>query len=761
MRIINMIMRQTGAWIMLMAFLAAGIAVFTGAGVHIQNALDTTTATIIRHSASGKTVVVEIDARSRNQMPDWPWPRSTHGSLIRKIRAAGARTIAFDLAFKSPAKDPAEDAALASALSLPGGRTYLAAALDEPEEGHFVPTLPTAVLRNAASLASIWIRLDDDFVVRRVPRAVLTENQILPSLASAIADRPDETSTETVKIDWTINPDSIPHVSYSDVVAGRVPDAVFKGRNVVVGATAETMGDRFLVTRHGHIPGVYIQATTAETLRSGSIPPFGQLPPLLATLAVLVLGTAFAPKRMQPVVPGVVLLATIAAPIASNALFRLPIEDSDALITALAALLAQSALAFARKYYAKATHDAGTGLPNALAMRFDRPAGTRMVVVRVRNYLEAAALLGQEARNEILRTAADRIATVWHNTQIYQVDANSFAVRIDHSADDFRFYVEKLHALFHEGMSISGHTVDATVCVGASDVQDSIDEAISTALLAATWSVERGTRYEIHASDPEEAQWRLSILSELDHAIDDGHIWVAYQPKYDLATRRITGAEALVRWNHPERGFIPPDKFIPIAESAGRIDKLTLHVLETAIRDFSHMNGNPSISVNLSMTILGRGIITRPVFQMLRKYNMAAERLTLEITESAVMTSERGIEELNLLRDMGIKISIDDYGTGQSTLSYLKKLPATELKIDRSFASLVLDSKDDETVVASTVILAHDLGMTVVAEGVETKEILEKLAQMNCDEIQGYYIGKPMKLDDFNKTIEDSFRSVA
>lgn len=209
------------------------------------------------------------------------------------------------------------------------------------------------------------------------------------------------------------------------------------------------------------------------------------------------------------------------------------------------------------------------------------------------------------------------------------------------------------------------------------------------------------------------------------------------------------GAEALARWSHPERGDIRPDLFIPIVEENGRIEKLTLHVLHNAIRDFSGLDENLSVAVNISMRMIGRNRLVEPIRAMLERYHMGAQRLTLEITESAAPAGEAGIQELNRLRELGVSISIDDYGTGQSTLSYLKTLPATELKIDRSFVQLIRSSKSDATVVDSTIKLAHALGLRVVAEGVDSEETLALLRAMDCDIIQGFHIGEPTPLPAF------------
>jgi len=291
-------------------------------------------------------------------------------------------------------------------------------------------------------------------------------------------------------------------------------------------------------------------------------------------------------------------------------------------------------------------------------------------------------------------------------------------------------------------------TVDITLNAGFCDeVSLSVEDALPKAVMAATNAINRGVLWERYETDEDEVFWKLSILNEFEQALVRGDVWVAYQPKLDLQADAITGAEALIRWIHPERGFIRPDRFVRAIEDAGRIEKLTLYVLERAIADFAPLG--LSVAVNLSMRMLGKNRLEAPLRELLETYNMPAEKLTLEITESATMTDDNGMKELEALRALGIHISIDDYGTGQSTLSYLKLLPASELKIDQSFVRQVLTSRSDQVLINSTIKLAHELDMRVVAEGVEDAQVLAALARLECDIIQGYHIGRPVAFEEF------------
>ncbi|HEU0310845.1 MAG TPA: EAL domain-containing protein, partial [Sphingomicrobium sp.] len=247
-----------------------------------------------------------------------------------------------------------------------------------------------------------------------------------------------------------------------------------------------------------------------------------------------------------------------------------------------------------------------------------------------------------------------------------------------------------------------------------------------------------------------------SLLSQLDDAIDNGQVWVAFQPQMDLRTHRIRGAEALARWTHPEKGPISPGEFVAAAEQNDRIEKLTLFVLEKAIEAAARINrehGPFDMAVNLSARMLGDKSLPSRVRALLDLHGLEPARLTLELTETAALATGSDIGPLFDLKDLGVRISIDDYGTGLSTLDYLKKVPASEIKVDQSFVKSMREHRSDLVMVQSTIALAHSLGRTVVAEGVESREILDMLVAMKCEVAQGFIIGRPGSLNDLMKRL--------
>jgi EAL domain-containing protein (putative c-di-GMP-specific phosphodiesterase class I) len=268
-------------------------------------------------------------------------------------------------------------------------------------------------------------------------------------------------------------------------------------------------------------------------------------------------------------------------------------------------------------------------------------------------------------------------------------------------------------------------------------------------MLAADKALMAGELWQAHDEQAGEAADReLSLLGELDEAIDQGEIEVAYQPKLCLKTFRIVSVEALVRWNHPTRGFLPPDMFIPLAERNDRISGLTLHVLKQTIEDLAawRAQGHPiSGAVNLSAKLLTSPSFIADLQNLVAHSQVPATMLTFEVTESAAMSNTaEAAQALRAFQELGIGISMDDYGTGQSTLSYIKQLPLNELKIDRSFVQFAHQNRSDGVLVQSTVNLAHELGLKVVAEGVEDEACLAYLASIGCDMAQGYLVSHPL-----------------
>jgi diguanylate cyclase (GGDEF)-like protein len=260
---------------------------------------------------------------------------------------------------------------------------------------------------------------------------------------------------------------------------------------------------------------------------------------------------------------------------------------------------------------------------------------------------------------------------------------------------------------------------------------------------------ENRTGWELYSREHDKySPRRLVLAADLRHAVERDEFMLYYQPKAELGSGRVGGVEALLRWRHPEYGFVPPDEFIPIAEHTGFIRPLTSWVLREAVHQaaaWNSMGYSLSVAVNLSVRSLMDGALPEEVASALRGAQLSATKLILEITESTIMADpNRAIAILTRLADQGVSLAIDDFGTGYSSLAYLKRLPVNEVKVDRSFVMNMANDQDDVVIVRSTVDLARNLGLRVVAEGVEDEAAWDHLRMLGCDAVQGYYLARPM-----------------
>jgi EAL domain-containing protein (putative c-di-GMP-specific phosphodiesterase class I)/CHASE2 domain-containing sensor protein len=751
-----------------LAALCGLLVLSSGSGEWLEGQLRTLRDGIRSHAASGEVHIVEIDSSSLRVLAQWPWPRRYHGALVDRLRQAEVRSIGFDIDFSSPS-NPADDAAFAAALERAGGNTYLATLSQTLSSGsnELIDNIPIAPLRNHAFLASVNILPDADGQVRSMLLGIETDAVPRPALAALTAER-DAAIGASFPIDYAIDPATIPRHSYADVLAGRVPAAALRGKRILIGATAIENGDRYGTPRHGILPGVVIQALAAETLLAGPPPRFAH-PGWALGLALLVIFLAMT-ARHRFAARGLFAggtLVILALPLAGERYFGTTFPVAPA----LTALAAAAATAFAAKMFEMLRHrartDVETGLPNlaALAALPEHSAGT-VVIARIDRFAAIGAGLGPVASVNLIHRIADRLG-FGQDRAIYRLDEAHLAW-VETETD--RACVERML----KGLSVlmrspidCGRLVDINLFFGiAPRTGNGARQQAANGLLAAERAAREGARFTwFEAGTGEETDWHLSLLGELDTAMANGEVWNAYQPKLDLGSGQINAAEALVRWDHPQRGAIGPDRFIPLLEANDRARDLTLHVLSRALADAAdwlEAGLELGVAVNISATLLLDASFAVVLEREIQAARVPAHLVTLEVTESAaVKDSDRALVALESWRALGLNISIDDYGTGQSSLSYLQTLPATELKIDRSFVATIAVDTRNAIMVRSTIAMAHELGMRVVAEGVEDAECLARLREMGCDTAQGWHIGRPMSAPDLVALARGSVRDAA
>lgn len=751
-----------------LAAVAGSLLLASGAGAGVDRFLRSERDAVRTHDASGDIHIVEIDARSLAEIDRWPWPRRLHAAAVDRLHAAGARSIAFDVDF-SARSEPAEDGLFAAALERAGGSVILPTLRQNAGGGTagVIDTAPIRQFRDNAFLGAVTVVPDRDGQIRSMPLGIETMGTPRPSLAALIAEVPAETG-RFYPVDYAIEAGSIPRHSFADLVAGRIPPRVFAGKRVLIGATAVELGDRYAVPGLGVVPGVVIQALAAETLLGGSVPTTSTgLLPLLLALLVVTLACRRRDAAGRVLLLGGGTVAVLALPLMTESMLALTVPVAPALGSLFVAASAMAALHFAKRFQDSAMTDADTGLPNLAALEAGAAAseGAPVVVARIDRFAEIAASIGPEATVALLQRVADRIAFV-DAEKVYRIDEASLAwVEAPDQTDTLVQRLEALGTLMRAPVDC-GRPIDVKLRFGiAGACPRGAKHQIANAALAAVQAARDGTQWKWHGTAEVDAgDWHLSLISALDAAMAAGAVWNAYQPKLDLRSGAIIGVEALVRWDHPDRGRISPGDFIPLVEEHGRISDLTAHVLGRALADARRWAraGLPlGVAINVSATLLGDAAFVELVRTRIKAAGLEPSLITLEVTETAAMSDPaEAIAALESWRALGVHISIDDYGTGQSSLGYLQRLPATELKIDMSFVTTLAANPRNLIVVRSTIAMAHELGMKVVAEGVEDGECLELLRTLGCDTAQGYHIGRPVPAAAITKRLSQS-RAIA
>jgi diguanylate cyclase (GGDEF)-like protein len=417
----------------------------------------------------------------------------------------------------------------------------------------------------------------------------------------------------------------------------------------------------------------------------------------------------------------------------------------------------------------QARHDSLTGLPNrdafyeAVTQAIDRahaggPSAAAMIIDLDR-FKEVNDTLGHHSGDLLLRQAAERLGEALRESDLLaRLGGDEFAVLLPTigSEKTATEVAGRIRAALEPPFQLQGMSIHVGGSVGiaiAPEHGKNAEDLIQRADVAMYLAKESRSSHEVYSSkaDPY-SPGRLAMVAELRTALSERQLELYYQPKASLTSGTVAGVEALVRWIHPERGLIPPNDFIPLAEQTGLIDRLTVYVLDEALRQCSEWREQGldlAVAVNLSARNIADGDLPDLIHGLLADHDVDPSRLVLELTESTLMIDPaRAKEVLERLHAMGVALAIDDFGTGYSSLSYLSELPVTELKIDRSFVMSMATSDDDAFIVRATIDLGRNLGLRVVAEGVETESVWNRLAELGCDVGQGYYLSRPVPADE-------------
>ena len=437
------------------------------------------------------------------------------------------------------------------------------------------------------------------------------------------------------------------------------------------------------------------------------------------------------------------------------------------LLLPMAAVRKSAQLAAQREH--DALHDGLTGLPNrallhlelgrALADAQRSGRGVALALIDLDHFKEINDTLGHHVGDLLIVEVGSRLAQAASgDVVVARLGGDEFAVLHTPAGDASRCresataLVDVLRAGLAEPLTLAGVRLDVQASTGIALYPEhgtTVDDLIARADVAMYAAKEERGGWAMY--DPETDQHspdRLALLAELRDGLGRGELVLQYQPKCRARTGEVLGVEALVRWQHPRRGLLLPDDFLPIAENTGLISDLTLEVLDLALRQQRRWldDGRElTVAVNLSVRHLTDLTLPGSVEAALRRHGVPAAMLTLEVTETSIMNDpSRAVTVLRLLRDIGVRVAVDDYGTGYSSLAYLKRLSVDELKIDKSFTAGMRTDDNDSVIVRSTIELGHNLGLQLVAEGVEDDETWQLLLPLGCDVLQGYGISPPL-----------------
>lgn len=422
----------------------------------------------------------------------------------------------------------------------------------------------------------------------------------------------------------------------------------------------------------------------------------------------------------------------------------------------------------------RALHDSLTSLPNRTLLldRIEHDIYTAkreshklsLLILDLDDFKDVNDTLGHLTGDHLLVEVGGRISQVLRDVDtVARIGGDEFSILLPHTDEEQAIITaKKILSSFNETFAIEGIDISIAASIGIAVYPEhgqDVEALMRYADIAMYVAKRNKLGFDVYNEEEDKHSIsRLSMTRDFREAMLNDKLTVDFQPIYDISSNKIIAVEALSRWHHPEHGNVSPDKFIPLAEQTGLINNLTYWVLDKSIAQLSKWDKFGSellVAVNLSVFSFKDPKFINQVHSILKKYNFPGDKLKLEITESAMMENPlKAIEMLTDLGSMGIKLSIDDFGTGFSSMTYLKQLPVDELKIDKSFVIGLDKDKSNDAIVRSTIDLAHNLGLKVVAEGIETKTVNDLLHKYKCDMAQGFYLSRPMTAEQLEQLLK-------
>lgn len=697
--------------------------------------------------ASGE--IVYIGSSNDLADPAFPERRRQLADVIGRLDRAGAGRVYVNVVFDRPS-EPAIDGALNRQMRALGGRGHLVAEVQTASNGE--NRLQTSVPAIARGVPQVGIDSWQNFMgyVWSQPFEVVLDGTTLPSLSSSIA-RKTGPAGKAFPISYNFDSASIPMLEMADLADNTTALDGLAGKTVVIGHRP----DRASVNIPGRVdvPPTLVEIYAAETLLAGKTRMVPDLAAVLATLALLI-GATVLPRRRtrRPAYALIVVALPAATLVTALAGIRMNVADAIVLLIVYAVYRWRS-----RWVHKLRLVDAETGLPTFLALEGDKSVSElvpAIIVAKIHRFEEVRRTLPRDLHAEYVLRITGRLKAATQDAVIYLGSGHMIAwTMAEKDPALLREHLEGLRALFSSPLLVGEQQVDVGITFGV-DLTPSPNAA--RRLASATAAAERTTEtfdpiVMADTASQEDLNWSISLQARIDAALANHEIFLAFQPKVLVQSGEIVGVEALVRWNDPEKGAIPPDNFIRQCETTGRMSQLTRYVLEQACRAgnaFEDAGLNVPIAVNISATLVHERSIVTMVSEVLDQTGFEPRRLTLEITETyRISNLDTACEVLRALESLGCKISMDDFGVGAASLEALLRLPFHELKIDRVFTSQITTSAKALAIVKSILDLGKTMRIIVVAEGVEDLGTLTLLRESGCIVGQGYAISRPVSLE--------------
>ena len=707
---------------------------------------------IAPRSASGD--IIFIEARSNPSDPTNPQARREIASLVNRLTNAGARKIFLDVTFDQPST-PEADEALRGAIAH-SGRTVLTRRYMTTFAGERVRytlpqiagAVPQVIAKDLASpFGYVWFE----------PGFAVINGALLPSLPTAIAETPGRLKRKFA-IDYSIDHATIPFMTVGDALAALSSlkgEKRFAGKTLVIGR-GWTSDYYISIPGQQQIPSSIVPILAAETLKIGPPASIGWFPPLLLTIISLLAAIRVSKRARQRQTAYLTVAALPVALLFAFAYLRI-FADLATSVTALAIFV--SLRLWQMRQRRASLVDELSGLPSFRKLGQDLVESDAIrlpavAVAKIHRFDEVLSSLPRQKHREYVQLLADRLRIADEGLIIYSNGGRYLAwLQEVEDEEQLHAHLNGLRAVFAHPLDVIGTAVDVGITFGA----DATSESDATRKIAAAVSAVERTN-EAHApvllareASDADRLWNVSLQAKIDQALKSGEIYVVYQPQFDLSTGALLGAEALVRWNDRERGHIAPSYFIEQCEQVGRMDALTRKVFEEAVANVAASplrNVDFQLSMNVSATLLHDFRVVEMLREVLSFTPLPASRLTIELTEtSRIADYDTARIVMDQLHELGVTLSIDDFGVGAASPETLLLLPFDELKIDRTFVSRIRDNAKARGIVESLIQLGRDLGVMVIAEGVEDAETLAMLKQARCDAAQGYFLGKPGELD--------------